>query len=308
MNPQQQKCFKELKTRLSSTPVLHLPDFNLDMHLRTDASQFAVGGVLFQVINGVERPIAYTSRKMKPAELRYPTQQQELLAIVHALSTFRIYCLDRPPIVETDHKSLEGIFTQKMANRRLARWYDLLAEFQPLFSYLPGEKNTIADTLSRRPDLQPITKAFHDLSITSFDETSYHLKITSVTCGSDLLSKIKDSYKKDTQIKQILHAISQRDTSPTSSATQQSKQYQLYFNHNDLLWYQSGSDHKPRLVVPNDLKLKQQIIAEVHDTNYGGHPGTDRTYLKLRDELRNISMIVNSAAGTSLDSANRQGS
>ncbi|KAG2770883.1 hypothetical protein PC129_g15103 [Phytophthora cactorum] len=154
-NDEQLKNFKELKRRLCSPPVLHLPDFNQPMHLRADAIKFAVGGVAFQVVDGVERPIAYTSRKMKPAELNYPAQQQELLAIIHALAAFRIYCLDKPPIVETDHKSLEGLFTQKMANHRLARWYDILAEYQPTLSYLPGAKNGIADALSRRPDLQP---------------------------------------------------------------------------------------------------------------------------------------------------------
>ncbi|KAJ8574901.1 hypothetical protein ON010_g4311 [Phytophthora cinnamomi] len=56
-------------------------------HLRTEASKFAVGGVLFQVVDGVERPIAHTSRKMKSAEFNYPTQQQELLAIDHALAS-----------------------------------------------------------------------------------------------------------------------------------------------------------------------------------------------------------------------------
>ncbi|KAG3092027.1 hypothetical protein PI124_g20690 [Phytophthora idaei] len=115
-NDEQLKNLKELKRRLCSPPVLHLPDFSQPMHLRTDASKFVVGVVLFQVVDGAERPIAYTSRKMKRAELNYPTQQQELLAIVHALAAFRIYCLDKPPIVETDHKSLEGLFTQKMTN------------------------------------------------------------------------------------------------------------------------------------------------------------------------------------------------
>ncbi|KAE8995683.1 hypothetical protein PR002_g19546 [Phytophthora rubi] len=77
---------------------------------------------------------------MKSAELNYPTQQQELLAIVHALAAFRIYCLGKPPIVETDHKSLGGLSTQKMANRRLVRWYDILAEYQPK---LPGTKTAL---------------------------------------------------------------------------------------------------------------------------------------------------------------------
>ncbi|RAW27270.1 hypothetical protein PC110_g16334 [Phytophthora cactorum] len=76
---EQLKIFKELKRRLCNPPVLHLHNFSKPMHPRTDASKFAVCGVLFQVVNGVERPIAYTSRKMKSAELNYPTQQQELL-------------------------------------------------------------------------------------------------------------------------------------------------------------------------------------------------------------------------------------
>ncbi|GMF44415.1 unnamed protein product [Phytophthora fragariaefolia] len=148
--------FKELKRRLCNPPVLHLPDFRRPMHLRADASKFAVGGILIQVVDGVERQIAYTSRKMKPAEpaeLNYPTQQQELLAIVHTLAAFRIYCLDKPPIIETDHKRLEGLFTQKMANRRLARCYDILAEYQPTFSYLPGANNGITDALEPKTRL-----------------------------------------------------------------------------------------------------------------------------------------------------------
>ncbi|KAE8907766.1 hypothetical protein PF005_g16824 [Phytophthora fragariae] len=55
-NMVQLQNFKELKHRLSETPVLHLPDFTQQMHLRTDASQYAVGGVLLQVVDGVEAP------------------------------------------------------------------------------------------------------------------------------------------------------------------------------------------------------------------------------------------------------------
>ncbi|KAG3047783.1 hypothetical protein PI125_g26810 [Phytophthora idaei] len=138
-NDEQLKNFKELERRMCNPPVLHLPGFSQPRHLRTDASKFAVGGVLFQVVDGAERPIGYTSRKMKSAELNYPTQQQELLAIVHALAAFESTAwTPPPPIVITDHKILEGLFTQKMANRRLARWYNILAEYQPTFSYLPG--------------------------------------------------------------------------------------------------------------------------------------------------------------------------
>ncbi|OWY96211.1 polyprotein [Phytophthora megakarya] len=49
---------------------------------------------------------------------------------------------------------------------------------------------------------------------------------------------------------------------------------------NGLLWYQTPADDVPRIVVPNDVKLRQTIISECHDSNYSGHPGA-RTYLTL---------------------------
>ncbi|OWZ01776.1 Pol Polyprotein [Phytophthora megakarya] len=259
----QLKNFKELKRRLCNPHVLYLLDFSKPMHLRTDASKFAVGGVLFQVVEDIERPIAYTNRKMKPAELNYPTQQQELLAIIHALAAFRIYCLDKPPIVETDHKSLEGLFTQK-----------------PSFSHLRGAKNGIADTLSRRPDLQPETKFFHDLSVTSFDDTSFTLTISEVTTNTELVTRIKKAYAKDREVQTISAAIKMRGAKLKPLITRQHrKMYRRYSEANGLLWYQTPVDDVPRIVVPNDVTLRQTIISECHDSNYSGHPGADRTYL-----------------------------
>ncbi|GMF53574.1 unnamed protein product [Phytophthora fragariaefolia] len=271
LNTVQLKNFKELKQRLADTPVLHLPDFTQQMHLRTDASQFAVGGVLFQVEDGVERPIAYTSRKMKSAELKYPTRQQELLAIVNALAAFRIYYFDRPPMVETDHKSLEGIFQQKMANRRLARWYAILAEYQPVFAYLPGAKNGIADALSRRPDLEPETTTFHDLLVPSFNATSYQLRVMAIKPTSDLIKSIIAGYAKDKVIREIRRAIKKR-SEPLRPRGASEKQYKPFFEERNLVWYQGATDEKPRIVVPNVVRLKHRIIGEVHESNYGGHP------------------------------------
>ncbi|POM59801.1 putative retroelement [Phytophthora palmivora] len=209
---------------------------------------------------------------MKPTELNYPTQHQELLVIINALAAFRIYYLDKPPIVETDHKSLDGLFTQKMANRRLARWYDILAEYQPTFSYLPGARNGIADALSRRLDLQPETKFFHDLSITSFNDTD-------VVVNADIISKIKKAYNKDREVRTILAAIKQRSaTLKPKERKQHRKLYRCYFEEHGLLRYQSPADDNPRIVVPNDVKLS---IGECHGAKYGGHAGTERTYLTL---------------------------
>ncbi|OWY96746.1 Gag-pol, partial [Phytophthora megakarya] len=169
-----------------------------------------------------------------------------------------------------------------MANRRLARWYDILAEYQPTFSYLPGAKNGIADALSRRHDLQPETKFFHDLSVTSFDDTSFSLAISEVTTNVDLVTQIKKAYEKDREIQAIFAAIKHRSNVGKQKAEQQHrKKYRCYSESNGLLWYQTPADDAQRVVVPNDLKLRQTIISESHDSNYGGHPGAERTYLAV---------------------------
>jgi hypothetical protein len=55
---------------------------------------------------------------------------------------------------------------------------------------MPGAKNGIADALSRRPDIKPETKRFHDLLAPSLDETSYSLRVEEIELTDDLMTKI----------------------------------------------------------------------------------------------------------------------
>lgn len=67
----QRNSFTMLKQAMTVTPVLKLPDYSKPFGIRMDASDYAVGGVLFQAgEDGVEHPIAYAGRKMKKAELQ----------------------------------------------------------------------------------------------------------------------------------------------------------------------------------------------------------------------------------------------
>ena len=49
-------------------------------------------------------------------------------------------------IVHTDHKNL---LYQKMSSNRIIQWRLLIEEFGPTFVHIKGERNVIADTLSR---------------------------------------------------------------------------------------------------------------------------------------------------------------
>jgi len=81
--------------------------------LDTDASDVAVGGVLSQVINGVERPIAFFTEVLGSTQKNYCTTRRELLAIILALQHFRHYLLGNKIILRTDHHSIKWLKTFK---------------------------------------------------------------------------------------------------------------------------------------------------------------------------------------------------
>ncbi|KAH8283732.1 hypothetical protein KR054_003368, partial [Drosophila jambulina] len=68
--------FQELKTRLTEAPVLVCPDFGEKFVLQTDASEYDIGAVLTQTIDGQERVVAYASRRLNPAERNYSVTER----------------------------------------------------------------------------------------------------------------------------------------------------------------------------------------------------------------------------------------
>ncbi|OWZ05517.1 LOW QUALITY PROTEIN: Retrotransposon protein [Phytophthora megakarya] len=147
------ECSDDIKRLLSTPPVLHLPDFDKLFDICMDASNFPLGEFCFKMRKGWNIQLHIL---MKPAELNYPAREQELLAIMHALRVWRVYLLDRSFTVETDHKSIETILTQKTTNRRVARWFNELAEFHPQFNSIPGDNNQMSDAVSRNPLVEHI--------------------------------------------------------------------------------------------------------------------------------------------------------
>ena len=106
--------FQELKKRLTTAPVLILPDICKDFQVYCDASRLGLGGVLMQE----GRVVSYALRQLKPHELNYAMHDLELAVVVHALKTWRHFLIGNHCEVYTDHKSLKYIFTHKELNLR----------------------------------------------------------------------------------------------------------------------------------------------------------------------------------------------
>ena len=141
-----QQSFDLIKEKLSSAPILALPDFSKAFEVECDASGVGIGAVLKQE----GRPIAYFSEKLSGSHLNYSTYDKEFYALVRAMETWRHYLLPKEFVIHTDHESLKHLKGQSKLNRRHAKWMEFLEEFPYVIKYKKGNTNIVADALSRR--------------------------------------------------------------------------------------------------------------------------------------------------------------
>ena len=147
--------FKLLKEALRSAPCLAFPLREGKFVLDCDASDQAIGAELSQIQNGVERLIGYHSLVLLPQHKKYCTTRKELLAVVRFCVYYRNYLLGRQFLVRTDHNSLAWLTHFRHIEGQLARWLEVLAQFDFQIIHRPGNKHSNADALSRIPDRIP---------------------------------------------------------------------------------------------------------------------------------------------------------
>ncbi|XP_038052264.1 uncharacterized protein LOC119724977 [Patiria miniata] len=147
----QEMAFNTLKTKLSTDPILHLPDCSKPFIIRTDASNTGVGAVLLQERDdtGQTFPVAYASRKLLPRERSYAVIEKECLAVVWGIQKFEPYLYGRQFVLQTDHQSLAYLHRSKLANARIMRWALALQPYRFRVEYIKGSQNVGADYLSR---------------------------------------------------------------------------------------------------------------------------------------------------------------
>jgi hypothetical protein len=167
-----QASFEELKKRLTSAPVLILPDITKKFNIYCDASRQGLRCVLMQ--DG--KVVSYASPQLRKHEENYPTHSLELATVVHALKIWRHYLIGHRCEIYSDHKSLKCIFTQNNLNLRQRRWLELIKDYDLGINYHLGKANVVADALSHkrycnatfakriRPELHKEIK-YHNLAI-----------------------------------------------------------------------------------------------------------------------------------------------
>jgi len=108
-----------------SAPIMQPPNFSQPFEIMCDASDFAVGAVLYQRVNKISHVIYYASRTLSDAHKNYSTTEKELLAVVFALDKFRSYLLCSKVIVLII-ATLRHLLAKKDTKPRLIRLILLL--------------------------------------------------------------------------------------------------------------------------------------------------------------------------------------
>ena len=257
------ESFEALKKALSNTPVLIYPNYDEKFKLFTDASDEAIGAVLTQCKDGVERPISYFSRKLNNTEKAYTVTEKEALSIVASVKHFAMYLYGYAFEIYSDHAPLRYIFQYKSTVPRITRWSLMLAEFNYTIHYKPGRENIIADPLSRF------------VAVTQVNDQSSTKKFNPADIFES--EKIRVEQLEDPNIAPIIHALEGE-----GDGTIPPKTLENYVLQNNCLYYATKVNDmiKFRLVVPKLYRKHALILC--HDSTLGGHYGVKKSLEKAK--------------------------
>ena len=158
---EQQEAFDHVKSCLTSDKVLAHYDPTQTLVLACDASPYGIGAVLSHTFkDGSERPIAYASRTLGPAEKWYSQLDKEGLAIIFGVKRFHQYIAGCHFTILSDHKPLQHLFRETsgiptLASARVQRWALTLGVYNYSIQCKTGSEHANADVFSRLPDTPP---------------------------------------------------------------------------------------------------------------------------------------------------------
>ncbi|CAF1949063.1 unnamed protein product [Rotaria magnacalcarata] len=319
----QKDAFNELKIMITSKPLfLTYPDPHAPLILSTDASDYCIGGVLYQETNGERKNIYFHSQMLPKLQRKWPTIEKEALAIYYCVIRMKLYLLGREFIIQTDHCPLRDMHQKPSNNRRVDRISLILQQCNiKEIRHVSGKCNCIADYLSRYPRQVEDDDDFFDPdfgyvptipSETTNKKASNNVVHSSSTIGAvitraqakaKVLSTSSNHSNITTNTAPLLDDQPHQeeghefDVLGIVAAQKQDKLYQektleiknnitkcSYVLDNEILCkvIKNGDIIKKLMYVPSSML--QQLLKAYHDSSWAAHFGCRRTYFKLKDK------------------------
>lgn len=290
-----QTAFERLKYCISNPPVLHLPDFEKEFILMTDASEYGVGGCLMQELNGNRVPIGYHSQKLNSSQLAWTIFEKECYACISSFNKFNQFLQLKPFLLITDNQALAFVLSTKRKVGKLARWVAQLMSMPFYIQHCKSQENPVSDCLSRLYDRTDYfenkeeDRVIVNVNNTNVIKNEYQIKPVSnvnivTNCSRSVTTEqmksvntlldvplaydsIEEHQSKDIEIINILNSIKNKTNSDK------------FHLQKGVVMYKKNDKSKPKIYIPEGLF--NMLFKYYHETTFGGHLGYKRTIDKL---------------------------
>jgi hypothetical protein len=151
--PQCEEALQALKDELCTEgKALRRVDPTKEITVYTDWCNKGIGAVLSQTDDsGQDCLCVAISRSLNTHERKYEPYKGEMLAVVWAVRTLRVYLHGRSFKLVTDHKPLLRLMKNQELTGQYARWALILQEYDFEILHRAGVSHQNADALSRMP-------------------------------------------------------------------------------------------------------------------------------------------------------------
>ena len=144
-----EKAFETLKYCVHNCRMIFFVDGDYAIHLCTDASAYGIGAYVYQIIDGVEKPIQFLSKSLSDVQRRWSTVEKEAYSIWYALSKLEYLLRDVKFTLHTDHVNLTYINDKALTSDKVYNWKLFIQHFNFDIQHIKGTDNVVADSLSR---------------------------------------------------------------------------------------------------------------------------------------------------------------
>jgi hypothetical protein len=152
---QRRQQFQRVKQIVNEMQELFFLNDTDPVRIYTDASDYAIGGYVCQVVEDKERPVGFMSKTLTTQQRKWTTTERECYAIYMTLRKFEYLVRDIPFEMYTDHENL--VYLNNPPSNKVLRWKLAIQEYDFTLDHIKGELNVVADGLSRLTEDTPTT-------------------------------------------------------------------------------------------------------------------------------------------------------
>ena len=300
-----QEAFDKVKELVVSDMVLTHFNPDLPISLACDASPYGLGAVISHLYpDGSERPIAFASRSLAPAEKNYSQIDKEALGIIWGIKKFHSYLYGQKFKLITDHQPLIYIFNPQKgipvtASARLQRYSLFLSGYEYDIEFRGTAKHANADYLSRLP----LKKTEIDASLEMVN--AFHIaQMEAIPVSNKLVQQ-------ETRTDRVLGLVTNFIQDGWHTAHKDGELAPYYSRRNELSVHQGCLMWGVRVIIPK--KLQKQVLGQIHEGHLGvvkmkalarsfvWWPGIDMDIEQLAKECNGCQQHQNAPRGAPLN-------